>query len=113
MGLTTEKQDGVVSIRVHGRLDGSNAIEFQESVRAAVEDDDRIVIMDSSELGYISSSGLRAVLMVAKALSNRDVRFALCAVSDNVLEVFEKSGFDTIIPIHPSKVEALVSLDDQ
>ena len=113
MKMTTERQDDVLSIRVFGRIDGSNAIAFQEAIRTAVEDRDRAMIMDCSELSYLSSAGLRAVLMTAKTLSNRDVRFALCALSDNVLEIFEKSGFDKIIAIHLSKAAALTSLDGQ
>ena len=113
MKMTAERQDGVLSIRVDGRIDGSNAIEFQETIRTAVQDRDRAMIMDCERISYISSAGLRAVLMTAKALSNRDVRFALCALSDDVLEVFEKSGFDKIITIFLSKAEALGSLDRQ
>ncbi len=113
MKMTTERQDGVLSIRVVGRIDGSNAIAFQEAIRNAVEDRDRATIMDCSKLGYLSSAGLRAVLMTAKTLSNRDVRFALCALSDNVLEIFEKSGFHKIIAVHLSKAEALTFLDGQ
>ena len=113
MKMTTERQDDVLSIQVGGRIDGSNAITFQEAIRAAVADRDRAMIMDCAELSYVSSAGLRAVLMTAKTLTNRDVRFALCALSDNVLEIFEKSGFDKIIAIHLSKSEALTSLDGQ
>ena len=113
MKMTAERQDGVLSIRVDGRIDGSNAIEFQETIRTAVQDRDRAMIMDCEKISYISSAGLRAVLMTAKALSNRDVRFALYALSDDVLEVFEKSGFDKIITIYLSKAEAVGSLDRQ
>ncbi len=113
MKMTAERQDGVLSIRVDGRIDGSNAIAFQEAVRTAVEDRDRVMIMECEELSYISSAGLRTVLLTAKALSNRDVRFALCALSDDVLEVFENAGFDKIIAIYLSKAEALGSLDGQ
>ena len=113
MEMSTDRQDDVLSVRVVGRIDGSNAIAFQEAVRTAVEDRDRAMIMDCSELSYFSSAGLRAVLMTAKTLSNRDVRFALCALSDDVLEIFEKSGFHKIIAIHLSKAEALTSLDGQ
>lgn len=111
INMTTDRQDGVLSVRVAGRIDGSNAIAFQEAVRTAVEDRDRAMIMDGAELTYVSSAGLRAVLVTAKALSNRDVRFALCALSDHVLEIFEKSGFDKIMAIHPSKADALVFLE--
>lgn len=110
MDMTTERQDDVLSIRVVGRIDGSNAIEFQEAIRTAVTERDRAMIMDCEDLSYISSAGLRAVLMTAKSLSNRDVKFALCALSKHVLETFENSGFDKIMAIHASRTAAIVSL---
>ena len=113
MEMTTARQDGVLSIKVVGRIDGSNAIEFQEAIRNAVEDRDHATIIECGALSYISSAGLRAVLVTAKALSNRDVQFALCALSNHVLEVFENSGFDQIMAIHASKAAALSALDGQ
>ena len=110
MEMTTARQDGVLSIMVVGRIDGSNAIEFQEAIRTSIDDRDRAMIMDCTEVSYIASAGLRAVLTTAKNLSNKNMRFALCALSDHVFEIFEKSGFDQIISIHLSKADALVSL---
>ena len=112
MDVSTERQDGVLSFRVSGRIDGSNAVEFEEAIRAATEESDRAVIMDFEALLYISSAGLRAILLTAKSLWNRDARFALCSLSGQIREVFEISGFDKIIAIHPSRVEALTSLRD-
>ena len=112
MDVTTERQDGVLSAQVSGRIDGSNAAEFEEAIRTAIEESDRAVIMDFEKLVYISSAGLRAILMTAKSLGNRNAKFALCSLSDQIREIFEISGFDKIITIHPSKAEALASLHD-
>ena len=110
MEMKTARHGNVLSVEVVGRIDGSNAIEFEEAIRTLAAGRDRAMILDCSGLCYLSSAGLRAVLMSAKSLSNLDVRFALCDVSDHVLEVFKKSGFDQIISIHPSKAEALLQL---
>lgn len=56
-------------------------------------------------------TGLRTKLMIAKTVSNRNARFALCPLLPQVLELFLQSGFDTIIEIHHSKDSALASLD--
>ena len=111
MDVTTEREGGVLSARVGGRIDGSNVVEFEEAIRNAIDQNDRGVILDLEELVYISSAGLRAVLLTAKSLWSRDVKFALCSLSDRIKEVFEISGFDKIIAIHPSKVEALASIE--
>ena len=112
MDVTTERQDGVLSARVGGRIDGSNVAEFEEAIRTAIEESDRAVIMDFEKLVYISSAGLRAILLTAKSLGNRNAKFALCSLSDQIREVFETSGFDKVIAIHPSKAEELASLHD-
>ena len=112
MDVTTARQDGMLSAWVGGRIDGSTAAEFEGTVRTAIEESDRAVIMDFGDLTYISSAGLRVILLIAKSLENQNAKFALCSLSDPILEVFEISGFDKIIALHPSKAEALASLDD-
>ena len=111
MDVAMERQDDILSVLVSGRLDGSNVMQFEETVRTAIEESDRAVMMDLEKLSYISSAGLRAVLLIAKNLMGRDARFALCAMSDQIRDVFEVSGFDRFIPIHPSRAEALSSFD--
>jgi len=111
MDVATERQDDVLSVLVSGRIDGSSAAAFEEAVRAAIAESDRAVIMDLEKLSYISSVGLRVLLMIAKNLSGRNAKLALCAMSDQIGEVFAISGFDKIISLHPSKAKALASLD--
>jgi len=110
MKIETDRQDDILSLLVSGRVDGSNAAAFEETARAAIEENDRGVMMDFGNLSYISSSGLRVVLLIARRVVSRDARFALCALSDELREVFKISGFDRIISIHPSRTEALASL---
>ncbi len=110
MDVTTERHDDVLSADVGGRIDGSNVVQFEEAIRTAIEDSDRAVIMDFGKLVYISSAGLRAVLLTAKSLHSRDAKLLLCSLSGPIREVFEISGFDKILPIHPSRAEALSSL---
>ena len=112
MDVTTERQGGVLSAQVGGRIDGANAAEFEEAIRTAIEESDRAVIMDFEKLTYISSAGLRATLITAKSLVNRNAKFALCSLPDPIREVFTISGFDKVIDIHPSKAAALAFLHD-
>ena len=112
MDVTTERQDGVLSVQVGGRIDGASASEFEEAIRTSIEESDRAVIVDFEKLVYISSAGLRAILLTAKSLDNRNAKFALCSLSDQIREIFEISGFEKIITTHSSKAEALASLHD-
>ena len=111
MELTIDRDGNTLNARVNGRIDSTNARDFEEAIRTSIEDGDHAVILDFEKLTYISSAGLRAVLMTAKNLWKRDAKFALCSLSGSVKEVFEISGFDKIVPIHDTREGALSSLD--
>ncbi len=110
MELHTERTEGVLIVKAWTRVDGANAREFEKALKAAIGDDDRAVVIDFEELAYISSAGLRAILVIAKLLQNRDAAFAICSLGDTVRAVFEISGFDKIIPIHSSSADALAAV---
>ena len=111
MDVVTERRKDILSVQVNGRVDGSNASEFEQAIRSAMDKSDRGVMLDFEQLVYISSAGLRAVLLIAKTLRSRDAKFALCSLSEQIRGVFEISGFDKIISIYPSRAEALSFLE--
>lgn len=107
MEVTTDRKDATLIAAVDGRIDSATAREFEEVLSAAIAKDDKAVIVDLGALSYISSAGLRAILLIAKGLWKRDAQFAVCALSESVDETFKLAGFDKIIKIHPSQPEAL------
>ena len=112
MRVDTEQHGDTLIAKTEGRIDGANAPEFQVALEAAIDASERAVILDMEQLSYISSAGLRAILLVAKASENQKVKFAICSLSEPIREVFEVSGFDKIISIHASRAEALVAFND-
>ena len=110
MEINAERDGDTLILSTEGRVDGGNAREFEEAIKTTLSADDRVVVMDLKELTYISSAGLRAILLTAKDLWKRDAKFALCELSASIKEVVEIAGFDKIIPIHASKTEAVDSL---
>ena len=111
MQLKSERQDTILTIRVEGRIDGANAREFEEAVRTSITENDYTVIIDFEKISYISSAGLRAVLLIAKTFAKQNIKFALYSLSDSIKEIFEISGFDQIIAIFESRAKVLASLD--
>ena len=110
MAIQAEREGGTLVAKAEGRIDGTNAREFQDNLDSVIEEGDRAVILNFEDLMYISSAGIRVVLMTAKTLQRREARFALCSLSEPVREIFEVSGFDKIIPIHASQDEAISAL---
>lgn len=110
MKVTIEREGETLVAMAEDRVDGTNASEFQQALEAAINETDRVVILDCEKLSYISSAGLRVVLLTARALQRQDSKFAVCSLSEQIREVFEISGFDKIIPVHASRADALGSL---
>ena len=109
--IESTRNNGILTLKVAGRLDSGNADFFHNQVKATFADDDRAVIMDLSGLEYISSAGLRIMSMVAKTLEKRNAKFALHSLSDSIKEVFQISGFDKVINIHASQSQALSDIE--
>ncbi len=110
MQINTENSNGTLIAKAEGRIDGANARDFESAVQAAVSDCEGPVIIDRENLTYISSAGLRALLLIAKTLGKRNVRFALCSLSAPIAEIVQISGFDQIISTHSSRDEALAAV---
>ncbi len=111
MELDFERTDGMVVITACMRVDGSNARDFEKALRDIMQDDDRALVLDFEPLVYISSAGLRALLLTAKSLQKRGAGFGVCALATPIREVFAISGFDKIIATYETKSEAVASLN--
>ena len=107
MAISTERNGTTLVATTDMRVDGANSKEFQNDLEAAVEETDRAVILDLQWLVYISSAGLRAVLLIAKRLQRQQASFAVCSLSDPVRGIFEVSGFDKIISVYSNVPNAM------
>jgi anti-sigma B factor antagonist len=92
---------------VNGRIDTSTAPLLEQAINREIEKGKRKLLLDFSTVTYISSGGLRVLLATAKKLKNKDDRFALCSLSEEVLKILKLAGFTSIFSIYPSEGEAL------
>lgn len=107
MGINAERAGGTVIAKADGRIDSSNSREFHSELEAVIADSDTAVVLDFEDVAYISSAGMRVILLTAKSLQQSGTEFVLCSMDDSIREVFMISGFDKIIAIHNSRAEAL------
>ena len=82
-----------------GRLDGSNAATHEKELRELLVDEIHSVNIDLSELDYISSAGLRVLLMTAKTAKAKGGKVVLITPKPAILEVIEISGFGRILEV--------------
>jgi anti-anti-sigma factor len=98
----TGKEKDRFILAVTGRMDAVTAPEFENRVLDWINAGETHLVVDFEGLEYISSAGLRSILTIAKNLKTRKGQMALCSLRDTVKEVFEISGFSTIIPVFES-----------
>jgi anti-sigma B factor antagonist len=100
MELSTDTTEAGLVIRVlDSRIDAASAIEFKEAVRHAATAPGSPVILDLSQVGFIDSSGLGAVVAVMKLLGP-ERPLHLASTQPNVAKVFRLTRMDSIFTIH-------------
>jgi serine/threonine-protein kinase RsbW len=91
-----------------GRLDAISTQQAIGDVYRAIADGDRQILLDLSQVTFLSSSGMRALLLVRKELlSHKGGELRLCALQPQVAEVFTLTGFTRVFEIHQTREEAL------
>lgn len=94
--LFTEMNNCLVVIPIK-RLDTNNSPEVAEKITEKIEDGEQKVVFDLGQTDYVSSAGLRVILVTAKLLKQKKGKMALCNANDQILEVLEISGFHSIV----------------
>jgi|WetSurMetagenome_2_1015567.scaffolds.fasta_scaffold00036_17 anti-anti-sigma factor len=107
----TSRQEGAVSIiEVAGRMDAVTAPTFDKFFREISSSEIQAFLILMNNLDYISSAGLRSILMAAKQVKAKNGRLVLAGMKDAVKEVFNLSGFQAILRICESGEDALKEL---
>ncbi len=99
-----------VVLKVIGRMDAGNAQAFEEACTGWVNQGTKNLIIDMSELAYVSSMGLRAFVVVGKSLQEKDGTLRLSGLTGLVKQVFEITRLSNAFPIHDSVDAALADV---
>lgn len=106
MNVKIERAEGYAFVCVEGRVDTTNANEFESSMLQVIADGYTKIVLDCSGLDYISSSGLRVFLIIQKKMTAAKGQFRLCGLQPGIVEIFDISGFTSIFSIFPDKETA-------
>jgi len=105
--VAVRKPGGALVITVKGKVDTVTAPKFGEYLTKAVEKTENALIVNLSELLFISSAGLRVILGTAKKLQEKQSEFLLAGLKGHVKEVFEIAGFCTLFKVFDTEESAL------
>lgn len=99
MEITIEKQDTVVTAYLKGRLDTLAAQEVSKQIEDLSEHASGTIVMDCTEMSYISSSGLRLFLTLRKAAAAKGGKVIVRGISNDIRSVFMMTGFLNLFEI--------------
>ena len=107
MNIEATESNGVTILPLEGRLDGNNASVVEQKFLELFAQGKQQFIFEFSNLNYISSAGLRVILVAAKKLRASKGRMICAGLGEQVYDIFEMSGFTTILELASTREEAL------
>jgi anti-anti-sigma factor len=113
MELVEHLHGAVRVASVSGRIDQTTAAQFQNLLAPlleAVNAGAAPLLMDFSGVDYISSVGLRVLMLAARQVKAQQGTIAIAALTPMVAEVFQISRFHLVFPVHPDVATAVASL---
>ena len=109
METTIKESNGVQIVAFTGNLDTNTAPEAENQINELLAAGADKILINFEELNYISSAGLRVLLATAKKMMASNGSLKICSLNKTVQEVFDISGFSTILTLEPNETEALAA----
>jgi len=101
------ESDGVSTVAAKGRIDSSTAKDFSDRVNGLIRSGVNRLVIDFSNIAYISSAGFRALLIAGKLIGGSQGKLALCGMSEEVRRLFDIAGFSDLFLILPTREESI------
>ena len=98
MTINKTQENGTLILGLEGRLDTTTAPQLQDVLIPAF-DEAHDIKLDFAKLAYVSSAGLRVLLMGQKTAKAKGASMTLTGVSEEIMEVFEMTGFADMLTI--------------
>ena len=110
MEIFEERRDGVFVVAPTGRLDTTTSPDLEGRLLGILERGEHRVLVDLAGIEYVSSAGLRVLLLLAKRLKVARGDLVLCGLGPSVRQVFELAGFVALFRLEATRDEALKHL---
>ncbi|MBD2846094.1 STAS domain-containing protein [Paenibacillus sp. IB182496] len=110
MNIHRERHGGALLLRPEGRMDGVRSAEVERALAEVADAGYSGIVFDMSAIGYVSSAGLRVILMAVKQAKSKQQRILFAGPSPQVREVLEMSGFLSLLEVRDSAAAAMEEL---
>jgi len=109
MNITEQIQDDITIFKIEGRVDTAGAVDLDLALHTAVSEGKHKMVLELSELKYISSAGLRTLADVLTQNQNAGGDLKLAAVNPKILRILQIIGFDQFFEMYDTLEDALAS----
>ena len=113
INITKETEDNIYIIKVEGDVDAASSIYLDKAISDALTRGQKKILIDCTQLEYISSAGLGVFMSYIQDFEKSDARFVLFGLSERVAGVFEILGLDQLLTIVKSREDALIWMSDE
>jgi stage II sporulation protein AA (anti-sigma F factor antagonist) len=110
LSVQAERHEKAAIVCPSGRVDGSNVEVLESAIQEQLAAGEKKIVFDFEHLVYISSAGLRTLLVAARRLQTEGGAALFCGLAEHIAHIFEISGFNSILTVYESRDEALSSL---
>jgi anti-anti-sigma factor len=110
MEIREERAADVLIVAPTGRLDTTTSTDLEKHLLGRLDANERRLVVDLTGIEYVSSAGLRVLLLVAKRLRTTSGDLVLCGLGPAVRQVFELAGFLSLFRLEASRDQALARL---
>lgn len=110
--ITVTKEDKCSIVYVSGKINAMTSEELEDRLLGIIENGEKKIILDLANTDYISSAGLRVLIVVTKYLYDSGY-FCICNASDNVREIIEMAGFNAFMTLYDDLETAKNTIDKE
>ncbi len=107
METSVKEVADVTVLLFEGELDTNTSTDAENQLNELIKNETHKILLDFAKLDFISSAGLRVLLATAQQLKIAGGGLRVCSLNEDVKEVFDISGFSTLLSVFDNEAEAL------
>ena len=107
MNISMKDVNDIKVVQFDGKLDSNTAKDAEASLNDLLSQEANKILIDFEKLDYTSSAGLRVLLSTSKQLKAVGGELRLCNLNETVQEIFDMSGFSSILSVFASESDAI------
>ena len=107
VSIDSNREESNYILKVSGDVDASSSIYLDNALEEAVGNNEQKIIVDCTELNYISSAGLGVFMSYIQEFENSDTKMVLFGMNAKVKNTFEILGLDQLLKITDDKEQAI------